>query len=38
LSTFEGHTGNVTALGFYKDSKLMFSGSEDGTVKLWDLR
>lgn len=36
--SFEGHTGNVTAVGFQKDSKWMFSGSEDGTVKIWDMR
>ena len=36
--TREGHSGNVTALGFQRDSKWMFSGSEDGTVKIWDMR
>jgi G protein beta subunit-like protein len=36
--SFEGHTGNVTAIGFERDSKWFFSGSEDGTVKLWDIR
>ena len=35
---FEGHRGNVTALGFHKDAKWMFSGSEDGTAKVWDYR
>ena len=34
----EGHSGNVTAVGFQKDSRWLYSGSEDGTVKIWDLR
>jgi len=38
LSSFEGHTNNVTALGFQKDRKWMYTGSEDGSVKIWDLR
>jgi G protein beta subunit-like protein len=38
ISSFDGHTGNVTAVGFQKDSKWMFTASEDGTVKIWDLR
>jgi G protein beta subunit-like protein len=24
--TYEGHTGNVTAVGFQRDSKWMFTG------------
>jgi G protein beta subunit-like protein len=36
--TFDGHTTNVTAVGFQRDSKWMFTGSEDRTVKVWDLR
>ncbi|CAG9467026.1 unnamed protein product [Pedinophyceae sp. YPF-701] len=38
LSSYDGHTGNVTGVGFQKDGKWMFSGSEDGTVRIWDLR
>lgn len=38
LQTFEGHTQNVTDLGFQKDSKWLYSCSEDGTMKIWDLR
>ena len=38
VANYDGHNGNVTAIGFQKDSKWMFSGSEDGTVKIWDLR
>ncbi|KCV71336.1 hypothetical protein H696_02281 [Fonticula alba] len=29
---------NVTALGFQRDGAWMFTGSEDGTVRVWDLR
>jgi G protein beta subunit-like protein len=32
----EGHTANVTSFGFY--SKGIYSGSEDGTARLWDIR
>ncbi|KAJ7564203.1 hypothetical protein O6H91_02G006900 [Diphasiastrum complanatum] len=35
---YDSHTNNVTAVGFQCDGKWMFSGSEDGTVKIWDLR
>lgn len=38
ITSFDGHVGNVTALGFQKDTKWMFTGSEDGTVKIWDIR
>jgi len=27
INSFEGHNGNVTALGFQKDSKWMYSGA-----------
>eukprot|EP00047_Mylnosiga_fluctuans_P008871 m.9144 g.9144 ORF g.9144 m.9144 type:complete len:311 (+) comp2369_c0_seq1:23-955(+) len=37
-STYEGHTNNITALGFCKTGAWMFSGSEDQTVKIWDVR
>lgn len=35
---YESHLNNVTAVGFQCDGKWMYSGSEDGTVKIWDLR
>lgn len=38
VTSFDGHSGNVSALGFQKDGKWMYTGSEDGTVKIWDLR
>lgn len=36
--TFEGHTAPVSALGFSENGYHLVSGSEDGVVKLWDLR
>jgi G protein beta subunit-like protein len=31
LISYDGHTGNVTSVGFQKDGKWMYTGSEDGT-------
>lgn len=36
--TLEGHKGNITALGFQKEGNFIYTSSEDGTIKLWDLR
>ena len=36
--TIEGHTANVTSIGFQQEGRYLYSGSEDGTVKVWDLR
>lgn len=38
VNNFDSNGGNVTAIGFQKDKRWMFSGSEDKTVKLWDMR
>ncbi len=38
VMSFDGHTNNVTSVGFERDGRWMYSGSEDGTVKIWDLR
>jgi G protein beta subunit-like protein len=35
---YNGHSSNVTALGFQREQKWMYSASEDCTVKVWDLR
>ena len=38
VTQFEGHTSNVTSLGFQKDRRWMYTGSEDGSIKIWDWR
>lgn len=36
--TFDGHTGNITALGFEQHGKWVYTASEDASVKIWDTR
>lgn len=36
--TFEGHTGNVTAVQWHCEGKWLCTSSEDGTIKIWDTR
>ena len=38
VMTFDGHTSNVTGVAFHIETKWMATSSEDGTVKIWDLR
>lgn len=38
LLAFEGHGSNVTAVGFDRAARFMFSSSEDGSVRIWDPR
>ncbi|KAI9293997.1 WD repeat-containing protein wat1 [Neoconidiobolus thromboides FSU 785] len=35
---FEGHTNNIVSIGFHPDNSWMVTGSEDGTLKIWDTR
>jgi WD40 repeat protein/serine/threonine protein kinase len=37
LATLEGHTDEVSSLDLDSNGRLALSGSEDGTIKLWDL-
>ena len=36
--SYEGHTGNITSLGFQRDNKWFFTSSEDGTLKIFDFK
>lgn len=38
LLTYDGHSNNVTTVGFQRDQKWIYSSSEDGTVRVWDTR
>jgi WD40 repeat protein len=37
IRSIRGHTGVVGCLAFIPNSRLLVSGSRDGTVKVWDL-
>lgn len=38
VSSFSAHKSNVTSIGFEKQGEFLYSGSEDGTIKIWDPR
>jgi len=38
IATLESHTGNVTAVAFHCEGKWLATGSEDGSIKIWDMR
>lgn len=38
IMSYDGHKGSVVSVGFRSDGKWLYTGSDDGTVRIWDLR
>ncbi|KAJ3088800.1 TOR complex subunit lst8, partial [Quaeritorhiza haematococci] len=38
ITSFDGHTGNITAIQFQSAGRWIVTSSEDGTIKIWDIR
>jgi G protein beta subunit-like protein len=38
LINYDGVVRNVTVVGFQEDGKWMFTGGEDNSARIWDLR
>jgi len=38
VTSYDGHKANVTVIGFQREGKWMYTGSEDNTIKIWDMR
>lgn len=38
IATLAGHTGRVKSVGFGPDASIVVSGSDDGSVRVWDVR
>ena len=38
LTNYSQHKGNVTSIQFQNDAKVLYTGSEDGTIRAWDMR
>lgn len=35
---YDGISKNVTAVGFHEEGKWMYTGGEDNSARIWDLR
>ena len=35
---YDGISKNVSAVGFHEDGKWMYTGGEDNSARIWDLR